>query len=210
MKNIFTKKFFKKDIAVALCLSFILSICFSLAGFNSKCQNLRDNILRLHILANSNSSADQAIKIKVRDAILEKADWLYSKSKTKEDAICITKENISLLKNTAEEQIKQSNKNYNVKIEIGKSYFNTREYDDFTLPAGEYDAVKILIGKAEGKNWWCVMFPALCLPAAEKGHSLNEAVNSQSAQIAQNPTEYKIEFKIIEVFEKIRNIFSKI
>ena len=207
--KLFSKEFFKKDVTVAVVAALIISICFAFAGFNNKCQDLRDNILRLHIIANSDDQNDQAIKLKVRDNLLNVSDGLYNNISSKQDAITVTSENLKLLKSAAEETIKKEGANYPVDVTIGKAYFNTRKYENFTLPAGEYEAVKVLIGNAKGKNWWCVMFPSMCIPAASE-HSLDEAVNKNSAEIAQNATKYKISFKIVEIIEDIKNIFKNL
>ena len=114
-------------------------------------------------------------------------------------------ENTALFENAAQKVLKESGKTAPVNISIGKAYFDTRKYENFTLPAGEYDAVKVLIGKAEGKNWWCVMFPSMCIPAAEKEHKLTEAVDKETAKIAEQAPKYQVRFKIVEWYEDFKN-----
>ena len=205
LKRIFNKEFFKKDVTIALITAIIFSIIFSLAGFEEKCQQLRTNILRLHIIANSDSVEDQQIKLKIRDELLKTSEGLFETANNKEQAIKMVKENTEFFKNTAQKVLLENGKNQSVDISVGKAYFNTREYENFTLPAGEYDAVKVLIGNAEGKNWWCVMFPSMCIPAAEKEHKLTEAVDKNSAKIAENAPRYEMRFKIIEWYENLKN-----
>lgn len=202
--NFFSKEFFKKDIAVAMVFAFIFTVFLSLAGFDTKCEGLRQNILRLHILANSDSDEDQALKLKVRDEILKVSENIFDGAIDKEDAISCAEKNIETFEKVAESVIKKEGKDYPVKISVAKATFDTRQYDGFTLPAGEYDAVRVLIGKAEGKNWWCVMFPAMCIPAAGEKHSLAEAVPSDSAEIAENAVKYEIKFKSVEIYESIK------
>lgn len=202
--RLLNKEFFKKDITMALIFALVFSVFFSLAGFDIRCQKLRENILRLHILANSDSDEDQALKLKVRDEILRVSEGLFENSANKEQAINVANENIEVLRSAAEKVIKQQGKDYPVEIFLGKADFNTREYDGFTLPAGEYDAVRVLIGKAEGKNWWCVMFPSMCIPAAVEKHSLEEVVDSSTAEVAENPVKYEIKFKSVEIYEALR------
>ncbi len=209
-KQIFSKKFFKKDFCIALLVALIFSMFFSLAGFEEKCKDLRTNVLRLHIIANSDSAEDQQIKLKIRDELLKTSDGLFESAGNKEEAIKMVKENTVLFENAAQKVLKESGKNEPVNISIGKAYFNTREYKNFTLPAGEYDAVRVLIGKAEGKNWWCVMFPSMCIPVAEKNHKLTEAVNEKSAEIAEKSPKYKIRFKVVEWYENFKSGFKKI
>lgn len=204
-KRIFSKEFFKNDFLIALLVAIIFSIIFSLAGFEEKCNQLRTNILRLHIIANSDTAEDQQIKLKIRDELLKTSGGLFETAENKEEAIKMVKENTKLFEETAQKVLKESGKSEDVSISIGKAYFNTREYENFTLPAGEYDAVRVLIGNAKGKNWWCVMFPSMCIPAAEKEHKLTEVVDNKSAKIAENAPRYEMRFKIIEWYESFKN-----
>lgn len=205
LKRIFKKEFFKRDFVIALLAALLFSMIFSLAGFEAKCNDLKENILRLHIIANSDSAEDQAIKLKIRDELLKKSNGLFETARNKEDAIKLVNENTDFLKESAQKVLIKEGKTQPVNISVGKAYFDTRVYENFTLPAGEYEAVKVLIGKAEGKNWWCVMFPSMCVPAAEKEHKLTEAVNEKSAEIAENAPRYEMRFKVIEWYEAIKN-----
>ncbi len=209
-KRIFSKEFFQRDFVIALLAALLFSMIFSLAGFEEKCMNLKQNILRLHIIANSDSEEDQAIKLKIRDAILKKSNGIFETAGNKEAAIKLVNENSDFLKKVAEEVLQREGKTQPVSISVGKTYFDTRVYDNFTLPAGEYEAVKVLIGKAEGKNWWCVMFPSMCVPAAKKEHSLTEAVDKKSAEIAENAPRYEMRFKIVEWYETVKNKLKNI
>ena len=212
LKRIFNKEFFKRDFVIAMLAALLFSMIFSLAGFEAKCEDLKQNILRLHILANSDSAEDQAIKLKIRDEILKQSNGLFETAGNKEETIKLVNENTDFLKEIAQNVLISEGKNQPVSISVGKAYFDTRVYDDFTLPAGEYEAVKVLIGKAEGKNWWCVMFPSMCVPAAEKEHKLTEAVSEKSAEIAENAPRYEMRFKVIEWYEsfknKLKNVFN--
>ena len=207
-KKIFSKRFFENDIAVAMVCAIIFTIFATLAGFEAGCNELRGNVLRLHILANSNSEADQAVKLEVRDAVQEASATIFENAKSKDDALNLAKENVNLFKSAAEQKLKELGVSQSVTVKVEKTYFNTREYENFTLPAGQYDAVRILLGNAEGKNWWCVMFPSMCLPAAADEHSLTEAVDENAAEIAENATKYEIRFKIVEWYESIKNWFA--
>ena len=207
-KKLFSKRFFENDIAVAMVCAIIFTLFLTLAGFEVGCNELRGNVLRLHILANSNSDADQTVKLKVRDAVLTASEKVFEGAKSKEDALNLAKENVGLFKTAAEQKLKQLGVNQSVTVKVEKAYFNTREYENFTLPAGQYDAVRVLLGNAEGKNWWCVMFPSMCLPAAADEHSLTESVDEKAAEIAENAPKYEIRFKIVEWYESIINWFE--
>lgn len=210
IKKVKIKEFFKRDIALSLAFALVFSVFFSLAGFDSKCEKLRRNILRLHILANSDSDADQALKLRIRDEILKVSEGVFENADNKENAISIAEKNLKLFKDTAQQVINKSGECYQVEVVIGKSEFNTRKYDNFTLPAGEYDAVKVLIGNAQGKNWWCVMFPSMCVSAAGEKHSLEEAVDETASDVAKNFDKYEIKFKSVEIYETFKkkiNVF---
>ena len=201
-----------KKLTIAMACGFICAVLLSFAGFDAKCCELRENVLRLHILANSDAEADQALKLAVRDRLLQETGNLFQAATDKQSALEAATKQLPFLQKTAEDQLRQLGCNYPVRVEVGKSSFNTREYENFTLPAGEYDAVRVLIGNAAGKNWWCVLFPALCIPAAENPHQLSEAVTPDAAKIAENPKHYKVAFKSVEIYEqvseKLKSLFT--
>jgi stage II sporulation protein R len=205
LNKIFNKEFFKRDLTLCLLAALLFTMIFSLADFEQKCNDLKQNVLRLHIIANSDSAEDQAIKLKIRDELLKKSGGLFDTVGNKQDAIDMVNKNRDFLTEIAQNVLNSEGKTEPVSISVGKTYFNTRVYDNFTLPAGEYDAVRVLIGKAEGKNWWCVMFPSICIPAAEKEHKLTEAVDEKSAEIAENAPRYEMRFKIVELYESLKN-----
>lgn len=209
MYKFFDKEFFKKDITIAIIFSLVFTIVFTLAGFDTKCDELRNKILRLHIIANSDSEADQAIKLKVRDRLLELSNGLYESIDNKQEAIELTNAHLTELTKAAEQTVKENGGNQTVSISIGKAYFSTREYENFTLPAGEYDAVRVLIGEAKGKNWWCIMFPSMCIPAAGEEHDLTETVAESTAEIAKNAPRYEMRFKAVEIYESLKQKIKK-
>lgn len=137
-----------------------------LAGFGRQCGQVRREVLRLHILANSDSAADQAVKLRVRDAVLEAFGGFFSAAGTLEEAEKAAMENLPAIEETARRVLAEEGCSYPVKAELTRMYFDTREYGETTLPAGEYQALRLSIGEAGGKNWWCVMFPPICVPAA--------------------------------------------
>lgn len=197
-KNILT------NIRIAITLALVCSVLMGMSRFETQCQELRDNVLRLHIIANSDSDFDQQLKLKVRDAVLEETGELFKASKDLESAISTAQNSVDKIKAVAEKTISAFGKDYKIEVNIGDAYFDTREYEEFTLPAGVYKAVNIKIGKAQGKNWWCVMFPALCIGSAAK---LSDATPS-GAQIAQNSGRYVMRFKIVEIYEQIKQRFK--
>ena len=165
---------------------------------------IRSETLRLHIIANSDSEADQELKLKVRDAVLEATGELFAEVSGKTEAIAAAEYSANDIKAIAENVIISEGFDYSVQVEITEMWFETRNYDNFTLPAGDYDAVRIIIGDGEGKNWWCVMYPALCLPGAEEAI---EKYAENSGFVSGNG--YEIRFKIIEWIEEIKQLLSK-
>ena len=190
------------SVLIALVISIIIT---SVTSFAADCQSIRSDVLRLHILANSDSEADQELKLKVRDAILEKSPTLFGGSVSLDDAVNSAEDSLDEIKATAEEEIFANGYNYNVNVYLCDMYFETREYEDFTLPAGNYKAVRIEIGKAEGKNWWCVLFPALCIPASQDSAKIDDVFSESEIQVVSKP-KYKAKFAIVELIEKFKNL----
>lgn len=197
----------QRNIEIGVLIGLICAVILSFAGFDSACDNIRQNVLRLHILANSNSQADQEIKLKIRDEILKNTN-IFEECTDLDSAVLVAEQEKVLIENTAKRVLEQNGFNYDVSVEIGDSNFTTREYDDFTLPAGTYKSVIVKLGKAEGKNFWCVLFPAVCVPSATK-HSLDESVSKSASEIAENPEGYVMRFKAIEWYESIKNKLKK-
>jgi len=171
---------------------------------------LSNNIFRLHILANSDSDEDQALKLKVRDAILEYMKTLTAKNQNKEEVIELSKQHTAVFQSIAEKVIQENGYDYNVTIEIGNFYFPTKYYGNISLPAGNYDALKIQIGDANGQNWWCSLFPPLCFVSVSSGvvdeageEYLKENLSEEEFAIVSNSSsDIKFKFKIIEMLNK--------
>ena len=199
-----------KKITISLTVGLILSVFWTLASFASSVEEIEDNVLRLHIIANSDSKVDQALKIKVRDAVLDAGFADFEQSQNLDEAIARATELLPVFNEAAKNVISKEGFNYDVKVTIEDSYFNTRVYDDFSLPAGTYKALKIVIGKGKGKNWWCVMFPSVCISSC-KDHDISDAVGDKSTKICKNSNEYEIRFKIFDWYESIKNkIFNNL
>lgn len=179
--------------------------------FAEKCDDIRSKVFRLHILANSDSTADQALKIKVRDRILETSGDLFPVSGDKTDAEGAAQKNLDEIRQTAQDVVLAEGYHYPVEAEIVNMYFTTRTYGDITLPAGNYDALRITIGKGEGHNWWCVLFPPLCLPSAQGEQKLDSQLESGEGKIVTNSGQsYVLKFKVVEVYENTKNFFQNL
>ncbi len=197
----------QRNVEIGVLIGLICAVVLSFSGFDNACDNIRQNVLRLHILANSDSEADQEIKLKIRDEILKTTD-IFEQCTDLSSAVLVAEQQKELIEQAARKVLKENGFDYNVSVEIGESYFSTREYDDFTLPAGTYKSVIVKLGEAKGKNFWCVLFPAVCVPSATK-HNLSESVSEKASEIAENPDGYIMRFKAIEWYESVKNRLKK-
>lgn len=192
----------------SLCVSVVLTLVFSFIPFEGECRDISSNVLRVHILANSDSEEDQRLKLKVRDALITKSEMLFADAHSKEEAIAVTSENLPELLNTAKSVILSEGYDYDVSAKIDNIYFDTRYYEDVTMPGGYYDALQIRIGEAKGKNWWCVMYPSLCLFSASKSETLDSDLSTKQYEIVKSEGEYEFRFRILEIFYSIIDFFS--
>lgn len=197
------KKFRMAEISVAIGL--IVAIIISVAGFGAECKNIRQDVVRLHILANSDSAEDQQIKLAVRDALLSSGKDLFGGTVNVENAQQSLELQKDELVETANRVLAENGFDYETRIYLAEEYFSTREYEEFTLPAGEYLALKVILGEGEGHNWWCVMFPPLCLPAASENTDLDAVFGREGAEIVRAESKYVMRFKIVEIFENLKN-----
>ncbi|AGB42429.1 stage II sporulation protein R [Halobacteroides halobius DSM 5150] len=175
-----------------------------------------NNLLRLHVIANSNTLADQLLKRKVRDAIIASSQDLLTNITNISQAKERIANNLDYLSKVAQREINQSGKDYQVKLNVGEFKFPTRSYGNLTLAAGSYQALEVVIGDGAGANWWCVLFPPLCFVDSVDNLSAKK-VNLTSRQ-AKN-LEVKFKFKLVEYLNenakliksnlKLGNIFSK-
>lgn len=196
-----------KAIDLAVFITLVFCICATVS-FEKRCDGIREDILRLHVIANSDSKEDQALKLKIRDAILENSastlegcdDIISAKTKIGSS--------VASFRDIAQQCVFEHGYDYNVSIYLDKSYFPTRVYDNVTMPAGYYNALKIVIGKGEGKNWWCVMFPSLCLPGAyKKEDRLKQVLTEQELELVLSSPNYEVRFWLVEKYYDIKNAF---
>ena len=193
-----------KILEKSLLSSLLLGLLFNFASFETKCENISEKVLRVHILANSDSKEDQELKLKVRDKILDYAKNEFGVIDKKEDAIILSERSLGKIKNIAEREIKALGYDYPAKVEIVNMHFNTRQYGDITLPAGNYDALRVIIGKGQGKNWWCVMFPSICIGSSEESKA-DMVFNEDEIEIIENEEKYEFKFKCVEIYEEFKS-----
>ena len=208
------KAFYERKDKILLSVSAIaisLYMAFSCTYFTASAGTVKEDVVRLHILANSDSEIDQAVKLKVRDALLETNASILSDDVTKENAKEHFENSKEMLLKTAEKTLKENGFDYSVKITLQEEYFETRAYGDMIFPAGQYTALKVILGDGEGKNWWCVMFPPLCIPAAdgiETNGNTADYLTRSGDKIVNGGEKYIVKFKFLEIYEELRNKFK--
>ena len=193
---------------ITLFIIFILAITIS---YSSKVfAGLENNIFRLHILANSDSEEDQALKLLVRDGILDYMKEINKNSTNKDLTIQNTKNNLDEIKARCEQILRENGSDYEVSVEIGNFYFPTKYYGNISLPAGYYDALRIKIGEAQGQNWWCSLFPPLCFIDISSGYLSEEdsqilednLTEEEFMLISSTSPDIKLKFKILELLNR--------
>ena len=190
-------------LALSLCFFTVGAVCRS--AFAEELE-IYDKTLRLHIPANSDSAEDQAVKLKVRDAVIEYLRQPLSSCSTKDESIktvqLLSKE-ITQVANTI---LKEENKSYTASVSIVNEYYPKKAYDGLTLPAGNYASLKIELGNASGQNWWCVLFPQVCTGSAKPEETLAEVgftPNQIRILTEHDDYRYVVKFKLLEVIENI-------
>ena len=193
----------------AICLGLILAVLVSFTGFATQCEDIPDRVLRLHILANSDSEEDQALKLKVRDRIVTESAGLFDQVTDRESARAVVEKNMDALREAAQDEVYRQGYSYPVSMELTHMYFTTRVYGETAMPAGYYEALRVTIGAGAGHNWWCVIFPAMCLPVAEESQELDGVLNEEQMEIVEEgeSAQYEIKFKALEWYEQIVDWF---
>lgn len=199
---------FKRFILVSALL--IIYVCISAVSYtHAVTTDIADSVFRLHVIANSDSDEDQNLKYIVRDKVVEYMSSISQNASSKEEVIKIAKANLNKIQAIAAQTIRDNGYTYSVNVEVGNFSFPSKRYGDITLPPGYYDALRIKIGKAEGQNWWCVMFPPLCFVDVTSGvvpdeskEIMKENLSKEEFDlISKNSNEVKVKFKIVEVLQ---------
>lgn len=168
---------------------------------------LAEKVVRLHVLANSDSEGDQALKLRVRDAVLEQATAILEQSADRKEAESRLRGQLLELEHTAASVIGDAGYDYGVHVELRDTAFPTKEYEGFTLPAGEYLALRVVIGAGQGKNWWCVVFPPLCTAAAADvpASALSAGLSQEEVRlITEGDQRYVLKFKTVEWWNALK------
>lgn len=199
------KLFWARPFFPLLLFSLVLS-CYALENSQN---DLAEHVVRLHILANSNEENDQALKLAVRDAVLEEAALWLGETANREEAEALIQSHEQELYTVAAAVIEDWGYDYPVTIALEETWFPTKSYEGFSLPAGNYMALRVLIGEAQGENWWCVVFPPLCLESSgDSSESFSQAGLSEDSLklIAEDSTtSYSFAFQSLELWEELKH-----
>lgn len=201
---------------IILPLAMCAALCTTIYALSVQ-RDLSRKIMRLHIVANSNSPEDTELKLKVRDAVIADAGEIFAEVKTKSECRRTFEENKSKIEETVLRTIRENSREYGVQISFGKFYIPRKVYDGIVLPEGSYDGVKILLGEAKGENWWCVVYPPLCFTESVCGELSDEAeaylkemlLPESYSLISEEGIDIKYKLKLVEVFQKVCRNFNK-
>lgn len=198
-----------KKIKISISVGIIVAVIFSICSFAKTSEEIRSDVLRLHVIANSDTSVDQNLKLRLRDFILQEGKDIFDGSVNVENAVEKIEPKLPELEKSAKNFVKQSGFDYDVKITLSNEYFTTRTYETVTLPAGRYLALRVVIGSGEGHNWWCVMFPPMCVPAADKRDELENVFSEKEIKLVESKPKYEPRFKVVEIYEQLKEVISE-
>ncbi len=198
-----------KKIKISITVGIVVAILFSICSFAKTSEEIRSDVLRLHVIANSDTSVDQNLKLRLRDYILQEGKDIFNGSVNVENAVKKIEPVLPELEKSAKAFVNQAGFDYDVKISLSNEYFTTRTYETVTLPAGKYLALRVVIGSGEGHNWWCVMFPPMCVPAADKKDEIENVFSEKEIKLVESKPKYEPRFKVVEIYEQLKEIISE-
>lgn len=196
----------------------MLLFCFVLAATVWTCglvadkQTLRQELVRLHVVAASDSQEDQELKLRLKDAVVESLQAEMARLGSAEEAKAYLQENLPKIEAIANRLLLEAGSSDTATVSLALEEFSTRVYDTFTLPAGLYDALRITVGEGEGKNWWCVVFPSLCLPATAEGFEDTASCAGFSDSLTaalEGDQGYEIRFWVLDALGRIENFLHR-
>lgn len=197
-------KLYCPELIVLLVLAVILS---GFTALERQQQRISNHLIRLHVVANSDTREDQAIKLQVRDAVLEAAGPLTASAGSAQEASTILSSNLDILSFAANERLKELGVDDRATVTLRRELFEVRHYDTFSLPGGYYESLRVTIGDGEGKNWWCVVYPGICTAATTEDQRALAVMAGLSeddfALLSQETETYIFRFKILELFEQL-------
>ncbi len=180
----------------ALC-ALCLTLCLG-AWAQGRQQELSSSLVRLHVIAASDEPEEQELKLRVRDSVLEYLTPLLNESESSEDAQSVISKNLGSIRQAAS----RCAEGRRVRVTLGSEYYPTREYESFTLPAGQYRSLRVILGEGNGHNWWCVVFPPLCVSAAAQDAAL-DAMSEPDRGFITEADGYELRFRIVELWGEL-------
>ncbi|WP_026487054.1 stage II sporulation protein R [Caldanaerobius polysaccharolyticus] len=206
-----------KKLALVLMLTIIVTIGFQYSSYRAEKADIANRLIRLHVIANSDSAVDQAVKLKVRDAIIKAMDPKFEGNYSLDKAKKTIESNLGYIERIANKVLKDNGMNYRAKVQFGRFDFPIKSYGPIVLPPGNYQALRVVLGNGKGKNWWCVMFPPLCftdithgLTSAQAEENLNKVLTKEQLNMIDEEKNHQVvfRFKIYEVIEQTINAFA--
>lgn len=202
-----------RKLAIALLFGLVVSM-FAMAYADETQSEIASSVVRLHIVANSDSDGDQAVKLEVRDAIIAEFSDCLQTAQSPAQAEQIMQDNLSRIEAVANRVLKENGYSYQAQASIGETHFPVKHYENITLPPGNYRALRIVLGNGAGQNWWCVMYPPLCFSGSVEGSASQESqamlksslgeenytlITDGADESGELPVQFK--FKILEIFD---------
>ena len=191
----------KSEISIIGGLFLALAVAF-FTDINFQADSIRKQTLRLHVIAQDDSAHSQQVKTQVKDGMVNTAASLYCRAENYEEAVQITQDNLEYLQQIADNTLANLGAGYTSQCSIEKFYFDTTEYEDFTMPRGVYTALTVRLGEAKGKNWWCVVYPSLCVSTG------GEYEDDDSNTFIETDS-FRLKFKTVELWQKFVNMLSE-
>lgn len=200
-----------KPFEIALIIGIIAAVL--IGGANAQSQKLSDSVVRLHVVANSDSDEDQLFKLEVRDLVLEMTAGL-NMGNNAQNAQAVLQDNLDEIETAVRKMTHERGYDYKVSVTLGRENFDTRVYDTFSLPAGNYTSLRVTLGDGAGKNWWCVVFPPICMASCSEELSAEAMAvgldKGDVALITGNSQVYVLKFKLIELVQSVKMMYNNI
>lgn len=197
-------KIWELALLLALCVTFLTAL-----WAEREQHELSTQLVRLHVIAESDSGEDQAVKLLVRDAVLNHLTPRLEAAKTVSAATQVIDSELPTLRSLAEGVLRENGHDPRAAASLGVESYPTRYYEGFSLPAGDYLSLRIILGEGSGRNWWCVVFPPLCMATAEDEAAFSRLSEESRALILEEDSGYKIKFRFIEWYEYLKKLFAK-
>ena len=197
------KEYKLKTLELAALCALCVSLCVG-TWAQGRQRDISSSLVRLHVIAASDETAEQELKLRVRDNVLEYLTPVLDKAESPEEAQRIINGELTSIKAAAE----ACAGGRSVSVTLGQEYYPTREYEGFTLPAGQYQSLRVILGEGKGHNWWCVVFPPLCVSAAEQNKAL-DAMSEPERGLITEADGYELRFRIVELWGELMELLNK-